>query len=178
VWVEFEGGNAAYPRWRHGWWADNELPEPFKANYPEVRGFKTKAGHVFFVDDKDGKLRFEHADGHVVELSKQGVRVRGKDKDVGIDAGSGQVTLKSSSKVVIDAPGIEIVSSAPHAMFFGDTFLQDFAPAWSQLLSALSAGTLLGGPLVGLTPVMPSLQQFGSKLASGQPYQSKKAKVG
>jgi Type VI secretion system/phage-baseplate injector OB domain len=180
VWVEFEAGNPAYPRWRPGWWADDELPEPFRANYPDVRGFKTKAGHVFFVDDKDGKLHFEHADGHVVELSKEGVRVRGKDKDIGVDAGSGKVTVRSSSKIVIDAPAIEIVSGASHPMLLSDTFLQDFAQAWTQLLSGLAAGTQ-GGPtaqvLTGLQSVMATLQQFGSKLSSGQTYESTKAKV-
>jgi hypothetical protein len=181
VWVEFEGGNPNYPRWRPGWWGDSELPDPFKANYPDVRGFRTKAGHVFFVDDKDGKFRFEHADGHLIEISKNGVSVRGKDKDIAIAAGSGQVTIKSASKIVIDAPAIEIVSGAAHAMLFADSFLQDFAQAWAQLLAALAAGTQ-GSPfaqvLVGLQGVMSSLQQFGAKLASGQAYTSAKAKLG
>jgi hypothetical protein len=180
VWVEFEGGNANYPRWRPGWWGDGELPDPFKANYPDVRGFKTKGGHIVFVDDKDGKVHFEHADGHAVELAKSGVSVRGKDKDVSVDAGSGQVTIKSSKKVVIDAPAIEIVSGGIHPMLLADTFLRDFAQAWSQLLSGLAAGTT-GGPtaqvLTGIQSVMATLQQFGSKLSAGQPYESQKARA-
>jgi hypothetical protein len=181
VWVEFEGGNPSYPRWRPGWWGEDELPEPFKANYPDVRGWKTKAGHAFFVDDKDDKVRLEHADGHLVELSKEGIAVRTKNKDVMVDAGGGQVTIKSSKKIVIDAPAVEVVKDANHPLLLGDTFLRDFAQAWSHLLGGLAAGTQ-GGPtaqtLTGLQGVMAMLQEFGAKLSGGQAYASKKAKTG
>jgi hypothetical protein len=181
VWVEFERGNPNEPRWRPGWWGDGELPDELKKNYPDVRGFKTKGGHVFFVDDKDGRLHFEHSDGHVVELSKDGVSVRGKDKNVSIDAGSGQVSIKSSAKVVLDAPSIEIASGASHPMLFTDLFLADFAAAWNALIATLAAGTV-GLPIVQMLVALPGtisvLQQFGSKLAAGAAYESTKAKVG
>jgi hypothetical protein len=181
VWVEFDGGNPNYPRWRPGWWGDGELPDPFNANYPDVRGFRTKAGHVFFVDDKDGKVHLEHADGHVVELSKDGIAVQTNDKDVIIDAGDGQVTLRSAKKIILDGAAIEVVAGANHPLLFADSFLEDFSQAWTQLLSGLAAGTE-GGPtaqtLTGIQSVMAALQQFGSKLSSGFAYQSEKAKVG
>jgi hypothetical protein len=171
VWVIFQQGHQNYPTWEAGWWGEDELPDLLKTNYPERRGTVTKDGHAILVDDKDHLILIQQKDGRLIQLDSNGVT---------IDAGNAQTTVKSGTKVVVDAPLIELVSGATHPVLIADSFLPELSQFLNTLLNVLSQGTK-GGPtaqlLVGLQVVQAQLQQFITK-CSGQSYLSEKVTSG
>jgi hypothetical protein len=63
---------------------DNPHPDEFKPNYPQMRGFKTKAGHILIVDDKDKIVSLKTPAGHELLLDEKNDKIsfRYKDTDV------------------------------------------------------------------------------------------------
>jgi len=63
---------------------DNPHPKDFEPNYPQMRGFKTKAGHVLIVDDKDKVISVTTPAKHQILLDEKQdkVSLRYKDTDV------------------------------------------------------------------------------------------------
>lgn len=63
---------------------DSPVSGEFKENYPKRRGFKTKAGHVLIVDDKDKVISLSTPLNHILLLSEKDdkVSLRYKDTDV------------------------------------------------------------------------------------------------
>lgn len=55
--------------------ASNPVPDEFKTNYPYRRGWKTNAGHILIIDDKQGseEITLKHKDGHLVSLTNAGI---------------------------------------------------------------------------------------------------------
>jgi hypothetical protein len=50
---------------------DNQHPKDFKANYPKVRGFKTKAGHTLLVDDEDKKITLSTKSNYNITIDEK-----------------------------------------------------------------------------------------------------------
>lgn len=72
-------------RWRGVVYAEGHgVPEEFKANYPQARGFKTKEGNLLLVDDKDKIISVKTKKGHELLLDEKNdkVSLRYKDTDV------------------------------------------------------------------------------------------------
>ncbi|XXY13201.1 phage baseplate assembly protein V [Sorangium sp. So ce216] len=184
VWIEFEGGDPGLPIWTGIQYVQGEWAPEAEADPPEKRVVKTASGHLVVFNDTGGEESIEIKDGksgHTITLDKEGIKVRAKDKTVAIDAGSGEIKVTSASKVVIDAPQIELVDGASHPAPKFDEFLQAFGGVWTKLLVVLQAGTA-GSPaaqqLAGLPAALPDLQAFGAKLSAGVPFQSQKVKNG
>jgi hypothetical protein len=62
------------PKWRCNVYPLGTVPPEFETNYPERRGWKTRAGHVMFFDDTEDERWFyyEHPSGAVFRVDDDG----------------------------------------------------------------------------------------------------------
>jgi uncharacterized protein involved in type VI secretion and phage assembly len=114
VWVEFEAGDVSRPIWVGCWWGSDKVPEDEGGTQvtPDVRTVRSEEGLLLAFHDDSKTIALSDSDG---------------SNEVVIDAQGGTVTVKSASKVVVDAPQIQLVDGATHAGVFGDqlnTYLQ------------------------------------------------------
>lgn len=133
VWVEFEGGEPSYPIWTGTWFTTGAVPEGAK---PGQKVLKTKTGHKLVLDDDGGTVTLADANGNTVTLSDRSI----------------EVTAGSATKVVVDAPQIELVGGAAHPLVFGDSLLQYL----TQLVTLFQSHTHPGEMALGVFPVTPA----------------------
>lgn len=76
--------NGLEPKWRCALYPYGTVPDEFKENYPERRGWKTAAGHVFYFDDTENSMVFQytHPSGTSVVVDNDG--------NIQLNAGSGK----------------------------------------------------------------------------------------
>lgn len=62
------------PRWKCCLYPNDALPEVFKENYPQRRGWVTRAGHILYFDDTEGEHSFyyEHPSGAKITVDNDG----------------------------------------------------------------------------------------------------------
>lgn len=62
------------PRWKCCLYSEGQVPEEFQDNYPNRRGWKTRAGHLFYFDDTEDSLTFyyEHPTGTTITVNNDG----------------------------------------------------------------------------------------------------------
>ena len=72
VWIEFEGGDPAFPIWSGGFWGAGQLPSP---SSPTQRIIKTSAGHTILLDDTTGEAHVQIAasSGATLTLDQNGI---------------------------------------------------------------------------------------------------------
>ena len=111
VWVEFEGGAPSYPIWTGGFWADDELPENEQGNdaTPSRRMLRTQSGLMITFDDDAEKLTLSDQNGNNIMT---------------FEVRQGKIRMQATTKVVVEAPQIELVENATHPLVFGDDLLQ------------------------------------------------------
>ena len=128
VWVEFEGGDPSYPIWTGGFWADNELPtnEQGSSATPSLKIIKTKQGLMATFDDEGQVITLSDSNGNNIMT---------------IDVQQGQITIKGSIKVVVEAPQIELVENASHPVVFGDELMNYLNQVVSLYNSHLTGNT-------------------------------------
>jgi uncharacterized protein involved in type VI secretion and phage assembly len=105
VWIEFEGGDLSYPIWAGTWFTSGDIPESAK---PAQKVLKTKSGHKLVFDDDGGSVEITDSNGNTIKM----------------DSSTINITAGNATKIVIDAPQIELVDSAQHQLVFGDSLLQ------------------------------------------------------
>ena len=105
VWIEFEGGDLSYPIWSGTWFTSGDIPESAQ---PGKKVLKTKKGHKIVFDDDGGSLEITDSNGNTVTMDSSIVKV----------------AAGNATKVVIDAPQIELVENASHPVVFGDELTQ------------------------------------------------------
>jgi uncharacterized protein involved in type VI secretion and phage assembly len=105
VWIEFEGGDLSYPIWTGTWFTSGAIPESAQ---PGKKVLKTKSGHKLVLDDDGGTLEVTDSNGNTVTM----------------DANTVKLAAGSATKVVIDAPQIELVENSTHPVVLGDQLLQ------------------------------------------------------
>jgi hypothetical protein len=83
----------------------------------------------------------------------------------------GEVTLKASTKVVVDAPQIELVANSTHSAVFGDNLLTYLNQVVTMFNAHMHPGQMAGPipvtpapPVAPLTPPTPSLLSMKVKL--------------
>jgi uncharacterized protein involved in type VI secretion and phage assembly len=102
---------------------------------PDERVFKSRNGHTIIISDESGRERIE-------------IRTSSGQK-VTLDENSGAVTVKATSKVVVDAPAVSLGGDpAVHPAILGDLFMTAFAAHTHPLLPP----TGMTGPV---TPPIP-----------------------
>jgi uncharacterized protein involved in type VI secretion and phage assembly len=153
VWIEFEAGRVSRPIWSGCWWKNGAVPtdEGGTAATTDVKIVRSEEGLMLALHDDSKKIAVSDKDGKNLLL---------------IEVDNGQVTVKASSKVVIEAPKIELVASATHPGVFGDE-LDTYLKQLVQIFNAhVHPGELAAGflpvtpapPVAPMTPPTPSLQ--------------------
>ncbi|WP_205833095.1 phage baseplate assembly protein V [Azohydromonas caseinilytica] len=141
VWIEFEAGDPARPVWVGAWWSRDEPPanEQGSAPRPPHKTLKSASGLMLALDD----------DAHTATLSD----ARGNNL-VTLQVDQGQVKVVAATKVIVEAPQIELVENAQHPLAFGDNLLQYL----NQLVQVFSTHTHVGETVLGIpvTPMIPS----------------------
>jgi uncharacterized protein involved in type VI secretion and phage assembly len=107
VWVEFEAGDVSRPIWVGCWWSSDKLPtdEAGTAATPDVKITRSEEGLMLALHDDSKSIALSDTDGKNLVL---------------IEVEDGKITIKADSKVIIEAPAIELVDGAEHTAVFGD----------------------------------------------------------
>jgi len=141
VWIEFEGGDLSYPIWTGTWFTDGAIPESAQ---PGQKVLKTKAGHKLVLDDDAGTLEVTDSNGNTVSM----------------DSSTVKVAVGNATKLVIDAPKIELVENSTHPVVLGDELLQYLQQIVQIYQQHMHPGetSATGGPVTPMppTPPMPS----------------------
>jgi uncharacterized protein involved in type VI secretion and phage assembly len=138
VGIEFEAGDPSRPIWTGGWWGSGQVPTDSggSAATPDLKITKTDSGCMFSIADGNQVIEVSDKDG------KNFLKVAVKD---------GKVTVQAATKVVVEAPQIELVESATHPVVFGDELMTYL----NQLVTILQTHTHPGELAAGMFPVSP-----------------------
>ena len=146
VWVEFEAGEVSRPIWVGCWWQSNGLPkdEAGADATPDLKIIRSEKDMLLAMHDDSQTIALSDGDGkNLLKIEVQG----------------GKVTIKASSKVVVDAPAIELVANASHAAVFGDkltTFLNQLVLTFNtHMHPGQMAGPFPVTPMVPAAPASP-----------------------
>ncbi|MXV49671.1 type VI secretion system tip protein VgrG [Pedobacter sp. HMF7647] len=111
---------------------------------------------AFISDDKKG-ISLEDQSGHKITTEPASVTIKdSKDNQIHIDVNGGIIKIKGNSKVVVDAPQIELVDGAAHPLVFGDdllTYLTDIVKTYTTHTHV--GQTALGLPVSPMIPAQP-----------------------
>jgi uncharacterized protein involved in type VI secretion and phage assembly len=143
VWIEFEAGEVSRPIWTGCWWPSNKLPTD--------EGGTAATTDVKIMRSEQGLLLALHDDSQVIALSdSNGSNI------LKLEIQSGTVTLKATTKVVVDAPQIELVANASHAGVFGDSLTTYLNSLVATFNAHMHPGEVAGPyPVTPMTPVAP-----------------------
>ena len=133
VWIEFEAGDLSYPIWSGTWYTSNAIPESAK---PGKKVLKTKSGHKLVLDD----------DGETIEITDS------NGNSITMDSSTIKIQAGSATKVVVEAPQIELIENAAHPLVFGDSLLQYL----NQLVQLYQSHVHPGELALGVFPVTPA----------------------
>jgi uncharacterized protein involved in type VI secretion and phage assembly len=144
VWIEFEAGDVSRPIWSGCWWCKNKLPKDadgVMATQP-LKIIRSEKGLMVTLDDKSQTISLTDKNGK--NMMK-------------IEVQQGMVTIKGTTKVVVEAPQIELVKNSTHPVVFGDQLLQYL----NQLVNFFNTHMHPGETVIGIpvTPALP-LPQF------------------
>ncbi len=158
VWVEFEAGDVSRPIWAGCWWSSEKVPadEAGTTATPDVR----------IVCSEEGMLLAFHDDSKTIVLAD------GNGSNIlKIEVQQGTVTLKASTKVVVDAPQIELVANASHPGVFGDSLTTYLNQVVTMFNAHMHPGQMAGPipvtpapPVAPLTPPTPDMLSMTVKL--------------
>jgi uncharacterized protein involved in type VI secretion and phage assembly len=143
IWVEFEAGDPSRPIWTGCWWGSNKLPtdEGGTSATPDVKIIRSEQGLLLALHDDNQTIALSDSNGsNILKLEVQ----------------QGNVTLKASTKVVVDAPQIELVDGASHAAVFGDS-LSTYLNQLVTLFNVHMHPGQMAGPFP-VTPMTPMAQ--------------------
>jgi hypothetical protein len=141
VWIEFEAGDVSRPIWTGCWWSNGQLPkdETSASTTPDMKIIRSEQGLLVALDDGGKTIAISDSDGS--NLLK-------------IKVNDGLITLQASSKVVVEAPQIELVEGAPHPLVFGDNLLTYLNQLVQMFNTHLHPGELAAG-IIPVTPAPP-----------------------
>ncbi len=142
VWIEFEGGDVSRPIWSGCWWSSDSLPESNEgdAATPPLKIIRSENGLMLALDDN----------GHTINVSDEN-----GDNMMRIEVNQGKITIQSTSKVIVEAPQIELVENARHPIVFGDDLLQYLTQFVTTFNTHMHPGeTVMGMPVSPVPPPM------------------------
>lgn len=140
VWIEFEAGDPSRPIWSGCWWAGNQLPADQNGTSatPDFSILRSEKGLMWVLNDSDQTISVSDENGSNI---------------IHIDVNQGQITVQATTKVVVDAPQIELLSGATHPLVFGD----DLLTYLNQLVTLFNTHVHPGELAIGVLPVTPAL---------------------
>jgi hypothetical protein len=138
VWIEFEAGDPSRPIWSGGWWGTSDIPadQTGSTAKPPLKILRSESGLMVALDDDAHTLTLSDANGSNLLT-------------IGVD--TGQIKIVAASKVIVEAPLIELTDGASHPLVFGDSLLQYL----NQLVSIFNAHMHVGETVMGI-PVTPA----------------------
>jgi len=143
VWIEFEAGDVSRPIWSGCWWASNKVPddEAGTAATPDVKIARSEQGLLLALHDDSQTIALSDSNGaNILKIEVQ----------------NGTVTLKASTKVVVDAPQIELVANASHSAVFGDSLMTYLNQIVTTFNAHMHPGQVAGPyPVTPMSPVSP-----------------------
>lgn len=141
VWIEFEAGDPSRPIWSGCWWEEGQLPADNggERGAPSLRILRSEQGLMLTFDDSS----------QVITVSDEG-----GSNLLEIQVAAGHITLKCTTKAIIEAPLIELVEKATHPLVFGDSLLQYLTQVVTMLNTHLHPGQMAAG-LIPVTPAPP-----------------------
>ncbi len=144
VWIEFEAGDPTRPIWTGGWFGPGEIPrdEAGTSASPRLKVLRTSTGLILALDDHGSTIAL--SDGNGNNLLK-------------IRMNEGEVRVRASTKVIVDAPHIELGALASHPLVFGDALLQYVNQLVTLFNSHMHPGQTAHGIPVTPTPPVPVL---------------------
>lgn len=111
---------------------------------------------VIISDDKQG-ISLEDQSGHKITTEPASISIKdSKSNEIHIDVNSGIIKVKGNSKVIVDAPQIELVDGASHPLVFGDELLSYLNNIVNVFAAHMHPGeTALGIPVSPAPPATP-----------------------
>ena len=107
---------------------------------------------VIISDDKKG-IRLEDQNGHVITTEPSTITIKDSNSNqIVIDVNGGLITVKGNTKVIVDAPQIELVDGAAHPLVFGD----DLLTYLNQIVNIYQTHMHPGELALGALPVTPA----------------------
>jgi uncharacterized protein involved in type VI secretion and phage assembly len=139
VWIEFEAGDVARPIWTGCWWQSGQLPtdQGGAAATPDLKIMRSEQGLMVALHDDNQSIAVSDKNGGNLLL---------------IEVQQGKVTLKGKTKVVVEAPQIELVENAAHPVVFGDNLMTYL----NQLVTLFNSHVHPGELALGFMPVTPA----------------------
>jgi uncharacterized protein involved in type VI secretion and phage assembly len=141
VWIEFEAGDVSRPIWTGCWWGDGQLPkdETGSDSTPSRKIIRTDQGLLLSLDDGGQTITLSDSNGtNLIKFEVQ----------------QGQIKMQAGTKVVVEAPQIELVQNATHPLVFGDQLLSYL----NQLVTMFNAH-VHPGQMAAVIPVTPAPPQ-------------------
>lgn len=143
VWLEFEAGDVSRPIWVGCWWGSDQLPtdESGSAATPDLRILRSEQGLMLALHDDSQTIALSDANGsNLLKLEVQ----------------QGVVTLQAATKVVVEAPQIELVAGASHPAVFGDSLMTYLNQVVTTFNAHMHPGQMAGPiPVTPMVPVAP-----------------------
>jgi hypothetical protein len=146
VWIEFEAGDPSLPVWTGCFWSSGQLPKDESGTdaTPPVRIIQSEKGLLVALNDDSQTISISDANG--TNLLK-------------IEAQAGKITVQAQTKVIVEAPQIELVDGASHPLVFGDELTTYLSQLVTMFNTHLHPGELAAGVLpVTPAPPVPPLQ--------------------
>ena len=142
VWIEFEAGDVSRPIWSGCWWGDGKLPktQTGKAAVPGIKILRTKEGLILALNDQDTSIAVSDKDGRNL---------------LDIKAQQGQISVRAATKVVVEAPQIELVEAGTHPLVFGDQLVQYLNQLANLYQTHMHPGETAAGVPVSPAPPVP-----------------------
>lgn len=139
VWIEFEAGDVSYPIWSGCWWGDGQLPQDEKGGVttPALKIVRSEQGLLVALDDDAQTITLSDSSG---------------SNFLTIQVLQGQVKIQAATKVVVEAPFIELVEGSTHPIVFGDDLLRYL----NQLVTIFNSHLHPGEMALGVFPVTPA----------------------
>lgn len=139
VWIEFEAGDVSRPIWSGTWWAAGEVPMDEKGTpaQPTTKILRSDFGLIVALDDLAQTITISDSLG----LNLMTVKVL-----------EGTIQIKSSVRVVLEAPLIQHGQGAVHPAVFGDQLLTYL----NQLVALFNSHVHPGELAAGFIPVTPA----------------------
>jgi hypothetical protein len=139
VWIEFEAGDVSRPIWTGCWWGSDQLPkdETGSATTPDRKIIRTEQGLLLSFDDAGKTITLSDSNGNNL---------------IKFQVNQGRIKMQAATKVVVEAPQIELVQNATHPLVFGDNLLTYL----NQLVTMFNTHIHPGELCLGVLPITPA----------------------
>jgi hypothetical protein len=134
---------------------------------------ETPAGNKVTISDDKKAIMLEDQNGNKIQMNENGIIINDdKNSEVmTLDMKQGKIKVQGMSKVVVEAPQIELVENGTHPLVFGDALLNYLNQVVGMFNTHMHPGELALGvlpvtpapPAPQLPPATPSLLSFKVK---------------